>query len=1151
MSASKLGINKKHPFFAVAVLSDSSISTMAFMPGLPGSDASQRRGSERAAQKMSPPVPQTVRLDRVLEHMTVEEARELLARHTADVASKQAELRSMVSSRYHELIESADGIVSMKQLAKEVMELLEALPAGCDIVLRGTAAFTTKSSTRRTPTSKTDTPEKASTTVAVATLLNAPAAIWLALDGRRFSDATALYLRSLAVAAADTAANVAAQTGALLPDPVAASFIQSQLAAIAQFPTRIIAGARQLIERGGEGDVVGALTALALLSRPEGGEGGERNECSVLEDMLQLRAKGLARRIRSAGRVRGVEGGLQRNLCAAVALIQATVMDVYEAFTKGALADRCRRTVGCTDGNLGGNVGKIASPPLTAVTSLVTSWLAAVLPKAAAAASSALLRETSAVALAAVRAALWKACGGDGTIETEDNSQHTRNKHERKSSFGIFEKKKWAEACSSVVDIRSLERSFRLGGGEGRTSIGSLPLVQHMRGEGGALELWPILFGGTFAEVAQSLLRGSLESMRAAFEEHLTTAVETLVTTPPATNSSSIEGTMVIIASSARAPAQTVAKGSAKVRNRHPASSIITAAAAVSVPLGRRLQGLAEEASGLVQSGDVAAEAAVQSALHQLTAELAVAVLVRLRISLADLKAQKSSSSSADLKSAARSQGLPDAVLLIGRIASLLLGPSAAPLRNILQRGPDPKGKLGKHRSMGSVALDQLEAAFEIADTNGEGVLDADEVEEAFQAIASGATLPLSFPSVNFSEFALLCTSLLGSDGHSAPQYFESGLKSVVTTACGLWAEWASEGPAAEFKQSAAALSSVSVQAKADGTSEGDWRGRLSGIPWKKQQLILSDGDEGQDITEEVWIPSGIWPPLLRFVLSVSEELSWITCTADLPLPLQDSSQQNAVNEFGLVSPASKAMAGCVVRHIDDVYNLFTADAKDSLVNTAPELAKLQILVDALFLRGLEGLPAASDETQEGKVGRELWDKVEDLVDPIDLQTLNPHLRESASVALESCWLLLPNEFKYPAGAAATTGTQRVRRSLSHHTVPVGGFGFTTDSSNGDSTAAFVLLILAPRSQRLELLPMAYASQPTGMRNSSLTSSTSRVTLGDGEEKGEGGGAGLQAVGRSAIAGIMGQVGNVQSIFEGGGSLLSGALWGRAQTPKK
>lgn len=136
----------------------------------------------------------TVSAEDALEHMSVEKAWHLLADLSSQVVRKQSELQVgavglitdskgenahgsavgtlprfsavliaearpvdcprlliyferpsqlMVGSRYHELIESADSIVSMKEISTEVLGLLQSFPHACSNVLEqvGTIAF--------------------------------------------------------------------------------------------------------------------------------------------------------------------------------------------------------------------------------------------------------------------------------------------------------------------------------------------------------------------------------------------------------------------------------------------------------------------------------------------------------------------------------------------------------------------------------------------------------------------------------------------------------------------------------------------------------------------------------------------------------------------------------------------------------------------------------------------------------------------------------------------------------------------------------------------------------------------------------------------------------------------------------------------------
>ena len=61
------------------------------------------------------------------------------------------------------------------------------------------------------------------------------------------------------------------------------------------------------------------------------------------------------------------------------------------------------------------------------------------------------------------------------------------------------------------------------------------------------------------------------------------------------------------------------------------------------------------------------------------------------------------------------------------------------------------------------IALDQLRSAFEIADTDGDGILVTVEIQEAIHAVADNVPVIdfVSVPSFTFLEFSLFCVRLL------------------------------------------------------------------------------------------------------------------------------------------------------------------------------------------------------------------------------------------------------------------------------------------------------------------------------------------------------------------------------------------------------
>jgi hypothetical protein len=327
---------------------------MALMPGLSAHAHSRSHSKLPAAasavSEEDGSTTVTVHLERALEFMSTEEARLLLAKHSADVASKQAELRSMVSSRYHELIESADSIVAMQQLAGEVMSLLESLPAGCDTVLSLDSSTPSQPahSTRSDATTTTAAAAAANSTVKL--MMNAPSAMWAALDAEQFFEAAALYLRCAAAMAAPTAPPTTAgdSSNSSEFDAAAAAFVQTQWACMAQFPGRITSSTNSSSNSSSSSSsstaVVGALATLVLLQSTASTSNSSSSSSTssstavaVLNSFLQLRGTAIVRAVRRACRSSTF---LQEALCSVVTLLHRSVADVHSCFVQGAVQQR-------------------------------------------------------------------------------------------------------------------------------------------------------------------------------------------------------------------------------------------------------------------------------------------------------------------------------------------------------------------------------------------------------------------------------------------------------------------------------------------------------------------------------------------------------------------------------------------------------------------------------------------------------------------------------------------------------------------------------------------------------------------------------------------------------------------------------------------
>ena len=71
-----------------------------------------------------------------MDTLRVSDARLLLQGALSASSAKETELQLMVGSRYHELIESADAIVTMHSTATELRLLLQRLPQTAQVLLQ-------------------------------------------------------------------------------------------------------------------------------------------------------------------------------------------------------------------------------------------------------------------------------------------------------------------------------------------------------------------------------------------------------------------------------------------------------------------------------------------------------------------------------------------------------------------------------------------------------------------------------------------------------------------------------------------------------------------------------------------------------------------------------------------------------------------------------------------------------------------------------------------------------------------------------------------------------------------------------------------------------------------------------------------------------
>ena len=784
--------------------------------------------------------------------------------------------------------------------------------------------------------------------------------------------------------------------------------------------------------------------------------------------------------------------GNEEVLHATVALVQRTIMDVYAIFAPGPsgscmLLDLAHPWCSKQGGS---------SLSARDTKSLCTKWLSVLAPKIRAF-SEVLLRSVGDTnTLARIRGSLWKFTHG------EDSWAMSAPETRADPRYRAADEETWTKAACFAVDAPALSNG---------TLVGGLGVPSPK------LDLWSLLFSSIFADLAEVMLQDSLVCIREDVQCRLD---------------------CILLAITGNEAGLAARKGSSDFAGRQPrrphslmAHDILAAADTVVSLLASELRSLAEDAWCLTERGDQIAADALKTSFYLLCVEMAASLANHLRVALQEIHSCIKSAAQQErrhLPCEGEVQELEDAVgsfadagLVIGRVAWMLNGQGGRPLHSALTA----PGCFSQ-RLRGRVEEQQLEAAFVIADTNGDGVVDTEEAAEALQAVSFGASAALAldpsmYPSFTLNEFFLFATRLL--EEQRPRQHLTNCLDDLLAESLTVWAEWALEQTAALLIEGCNAVSTLCCN---PGMTDDVWR-QVHGI-WEDKTIDL-DGDDGDGTQETVHLPIMISPAIMCYIEGVAAELSRILSTADLVEPASPATlgavgpQDAQVGDGGRKreEPAMGKGHGAA-RYARSLAAIrASADLKEALIGLcngpqsaaarACEAAQLQLLLDALFLQRWVMDPEEVSSSMGSVVV-----SVCELLDPINLQIYMPHLETAAS----ACWAACHTSLSLIFEQSVTSGTAASSISMS----PDGSLG---------SSSSFISLV--PKARRFEILPLPLDS--ARLQHSNGVSRVRNVPGDQSAQSASGGGAGSSAqargieVGRQALAGLMGQVGSVGSVL--------------------
>jgi hypothetical protein len=560
-------------------------------------------------------------------------------------------------------------------------------------------------------------------------------------------------------------------------------------------------------------------------------------------------------------------------------------------------------------------------------------------------------------------------------------------------------------------------------------------------------DMWNLLFSTSFAGLADQMLRHSLTKV-----------------------TSDILGTLdeVMVEAMQVAPQPLAPHDALRLASR------------VVKGLCSSLHSLRNDAESLVQPGDEQASAAMKYSLRVQCATLSALLVCRLRFLGKSLRQRQQ-------QKGPQNQESNDAALVIWRLATLLEGPGGDELREFMDSSSSARS------SFAGVEMGQIEAAFEIADTDGDGELGASELGEAFQAI--GGSIPdVVLPSVTLPEFVLLASGLLREV--AARDLLASCLAYVSKLSASVWEEW-TFSITSEGLKTACALMDASVRIKGI-TNDTSWRKRYGA--WDEVQVAADDADASPEFSsaeDKIFVPQSVSTPLICYLEAISRALGLLLSTYDF-----------VPSEAGDLSPFQYARALARARIEADVIAFYKPFC-ETAIKFAPEATRLQCAVDLAFLVHL--MPCSQPICA-------LLSSMEDAFDPIDLQTFQPHIDHAAKAALQGHHVHLSRIF---------AGMKKTGPSMSNMLS-----GLHLSESFGPS-----LLKLSTKVPRFELLPLALST------NSAPTKAEANGTrapprASDPPRAGEQQTAMLQAA-NQALAGFVQGSGLFQtasSLWGGGGS---------------
>lgn len=985
--------------------------------------------------------------------MTIEEMRHVHKRALSEAEAKRTELRLVLASRYRELVGSSDEVLKMGERAKELHELVHALPSLMDKLAQSTST----TSQDEVKNEQSDQENKAERLINLRRdLSRLPRVINRALDKKNVHQAATSLIELFGIIASHTdeypLAN--ALSDAKLEqdkdamDPLLAKQIKMTYLHVETLPVKtkrlaklvLQSSAADTINKDGMGarQTAAALSTLKVLDVKHADENATElldlyfdSKAKLLQSLLSQLATTSAS---SDGDDKDVDAENAEDILSKIVLILQydIILHPYLVFVKRDFPAESPLAVQAI-------MATMPTFEKEIITAKVSHFLAAHLPLIRTKVKSILvtIAGTTASALGKIRQSLYDKTDGVDCIEALDSN-------------GIAT---WEEAVAAMVDLRIVHSHASQSLSDAASKISG----QSQR----KFSLWSALFSNTFSSLVHSLLTTSFHSVHARVVSSLRTS---LANAPPF---------------SAMLPHEAY-------RNTLRIATELDAA----------LLKVSDDAHELLVHAEEREESErrLRQSLYVQTCEIMGRLLCELRRMLF----RKDKSESHATKE-----------FIVGRLCHLLKFRLTS-LPTLLNPSSSPAAMLGGN-TIGMITLYELRSAFELADDNDDGLITFEEAMESVDSAFSGTQFhgaemvretlllgskPEEAPAastgafvtpsnVTLDELTLLSARGLrheSSGPNSALGTIQSSLDDIISSCFSEWADVALEPSNESYKSGLKAFLDTACS-----TDEAEWQRshRPSEDISSLQELGEIPGDDAGTDTLADPVVGNVSPYVVGYMENISSILSRSVCPSDSMKPVPSSEYATTLGitanseadipslmdtiRWAILGKAVQSVAAVTNDEIDRAVSTNQDSSGDGQVWPLKESgpsALIQLNLDVRFLqlcffqRNLYGFGGENGEDSIESARLSLSSQI-DTADQLlrrayngGVRSLYPVIEDRHRHVLEVCDLFLSALFGEDSGARS--------RADADVTLEI--------SSGSDSTPLFHPPL--PSSRRFALLPI-------------------------------------------------------------------------------